>query len=632
MAGVDHTCGLASDGKAYCWGADTYGKLGENGDGDNLDENIPVLVDTSNLSAGSSFISLTAGMGHTCGLASDGKAYCWGWDSDGQLGENGDGDNLDENIPVLVDTSNLSAGSSFISLTAGMGHTCGLASDGKAYCWGRDFEGQLGENGDGDNLDENTPALVDTSILSAGSSFISLVAGNYHTCGLASDGKAYCWGWDSDGQLGEDGDGDNLDENIPVLVDTSNLSAGSSFISLVAGVDHTCGLASDGKAYCWGSDSFGQLGENGDGDNLDENIPVLVDTSNLSAGSSFISLVAGNYHTCGLASDGKAYCWGSDSFGQLGENGDGDNLDENTPALVDTSILSAGSSFISLVTGSYHTCGLASDGKAYCWGRDSEGQLGENGDGDNLTENIPVLVDTSNLSAGSSFISLTAGSYHTGGLASDRKAYCWGRDFEGQLGENGDGDNLDENIPVLVDTSNLSAGSSFISLVAGNYHTCGLASDGKAYCWGWDFDGQLGENGDGDNLDENIPVLVDTSILSAGSSFISLVAGNYHTCGLASDGKAYCWGRDFGGQLGEDGDGDNLDENIPVLVDTSNLSAGSSFISLMAGVDHTCGLASDGKAYCWGRDSEGQLGENGDGDNLDENIPVEVDSSVLTSN
>jgi alpha-tubulin suppressor-like RCC1 family protein len=221
----------------------------------------------------------------------------------------------------------------------GHAHTCGLASDGKAYCWGLDAQGQLGENGDGDNLDENIPVLVDTSILSAGSSFISLTAGSYHTCGLASDGKAYCWGRDAEGQLGENGDGDNSNENIPVLVDTSNLSSGSSFISLTAGHFHTCGLASDGKAYCWGSDSFGQLGENGDGDNLIENIPVLVDTSNLSAGSSFISLTAGTDHTCGLASDGKAYCWGSDSFGQLGEDGDGDNLDENIPAKVDSSVL-----------------------------------------------------------------------------------------------------------------------------------------------------------------------------------------------------------------------------------------------------------------------------------------------------
>ncbi len=631
--GTQHTCGLASDGKAYCWGDDVAGQLGEDADGDNLDENIPVLVDTSALTAGSSFVSLMASSYHTCGLASDGKAYCWGYDNKGQLGENADGDNLAENIPVLVDTSALTAGSQFVGFSAGYEHTCGLASDGKAYCWGRDDFGQLGENADGDNLDENIPVLVNTSALTAGSSFVSLTAANLHTCGLASDGKAYCWGQDGGGQLGENADGDNANENIPVLVDTSALTAGSHFVSLTAGQSHTCGLASDGKAYCWGGDTFGQLGENADGDNLAENIPVLVDTSALTAGSSFVSLTAGDLHTCGLASDGKAYCWGYDGYGELGENADSDNANENIPVLVDTSALTAGASFVSLEAEGYHTCGLTSDGKAYCWGYDADGQLGENADADNADENIPVLVDTSAHAAKSvaDFVEIVAGQAHTCGLASDGKAYCWGSDGDGQLGENADGDNADEDIPVLVDTSALTAGSSLVSLTAGAGHTCGLASDGKAYCWGYDGYGELGENADGDNADENIPVLVDTSALTVGSNFVSLTAGSYHTCGLASDGKAYCWGDDDFGQLGENADADNADENIPVLVDTSALTAGSRFVSLTAGNQHTCGLGSDGKAYCWGRDNYGQLGENADADNADENIPVLVDTTALTA-
>lgn len=126
-----------------------------------------------------------------------------------------------------------------------------------------------------------------------------------------------------------------------------------------------------------------------------------------------------------------------------------------------------------------------------------------------------------------------------------------------------------------------------------------------------------------------MPGPADTTALSAGASFISLTAGRFYTCGLASDGKAYCWGSDSNGQLGENADGDNLDENIPVAVDTIALNVGASFISLTVGGYPTCGLASDGKAYCWGSDSSGQLGENADEDNVDENIPVEVDSSSL---
>ena len=235
--------------------------------------------------------SLSLGVSHTCGIASNSKAYCWGKDSNGQLGENDDGDNLDEDIPVDVDTSALTPGTSFVSITGGLDHTCGLASDGKAFCWGGDGSGQLGENADGDNLDENIPVAIDISALTPGTSFISLSAGAFHTCGLASDGQAFCWGNDGNGELGENADGDNLSEYIPVLVDKSALSSGASFVAIIAGSGpHSCGLSSNGQAYCWGNDFYGQLGEDADGDNLTEIVPVAVDTSNLDPGASFVSI------------------------------------------------------------------------------------------------------------------------------------------------------------------------------------------------------------------------------------------------------------------------------------------------------------------------------------------------------
>ncbi|MCB0362785.1 MAG: hypothetical protein KDD35_08685, partial [Bdellovibrionales bacterium] len=475
----------------------------------------------------------------------------------------------DESIPVEVETSALSGGENFILLEAGTFHNCGLSSYGHIYCWGSDSSGQLGENEDGDNLQEDTPSLVDTSELTDLTGFISLALGNWFSCGLAVNGKAYCWGGDQNGQLGENSDGDNLPENIPVQVDNSALGSGVRFVSLTAGESHACGLSSEGKAYCWGKGFYEQLGN---GNFVDQNIPTPVDLSNLPAGSRFVEIHAGGEFTCGLASDGKAYCWGRDNHGQLGENADGDNLDEPIPVAVDTSALSTGTSFSSLVTGYAHACGLSSDGKAYCWGTDSNGQLGENADGDNLDENIPVEVDTSAFTAGSSFKSLAAGGgSHTCGLASDGKAYCWGLDNKGQLGENADGDNLSESIPVAVDTSSLTPGSQFISLHLGGAHSCGIASDGKAYCWGDDQYGQLGENADSDNLDENIPVEVNSSVLGPGGSFTALSLGGGHTCGLSSSGKAYCWGANFFGQLGESPSGGNLKEDIPVEVDDSAL-------------------------------------------------------------
>jgi hypothetical protein len=143
-----------------------------------------------------------------------------------------------------------------------------------------------------------------------------------------------------------------------------------------------------------------------------------------------------------------------------------------------------------------------------------------------------------------------------------------------------------------------------LATAAGN-HSCAIER-GKAYCWGDNYSGDLG---DGGTAPSGVPVAVDSAGVLAGKTITHLAAGEYGTCALDSAGAAYCWGTNFAGQLG---DGITAASSaVPVAVDASGVLAGKTLSSISAGYGHTCAADTAGAAYCWGLGSSGQLGDNG---------------------
>jgi alpha-tubulin suppressor-like RCC1 family protein len=296
------------------------------------------------------------------------------------------------------------------------------------------------------------------------------------------------------------------------------------------------------------------------------------------------SLVSGSFHTCGLTNAGVAYCWGVNSSGQLG---DGSTVQRSAPVLV-----SGGNSFVSLTAGPLHTCALTSAGAAFCWGSNSFSEIG---DGTTTVRTLPTPV-----SGGFTFATLAAGQSHTCGLTTTSLAYCWGRNFEGQIGDGTSAQSRPAPTPVL-------GGQTFTALTAGQLHTCGLTSAGAALCWGWNVFGQLG---DGSTRNQLAPAAVTGSQV-----FTALTAGTYHTCGVSNAGVAFCWGAN---NYGEVGDGSTARRTSPTRV-----SGARAFTSLAALGQHTCGLTSLGVAFCWGRNIEAQLGV-GPGNPLPTTVPTRV--------
>ena len=546
----NHTCALTTEGKAYCWGVNGQGRLGNNS---TADSRIPAAVQ---MPAGVSFQSITVGGNHTCALATTGQAYCWGWNQYGQLGNNS---TTGSRIPVAVQ---MPAGVSFQSIAAGSTHTCALTTEGKAYCWGLNNQGQLGNNSTANSL---TPVAVQ---MPAGVSFQSIAAGITHTCALTTTGKAYCWGQGDGGRLGNNS---TASSRIPVAV---QMPAGVARLqSIAVGNYHACALTAGGKAYCWGVNNQGQLGNNL---TTSSRIPVAVQ---MPAGVSFQSIVAGYTHTCALATTGQAYCWGWNQYGQLGNNL---TTGSRIPAAVQ---MPAGISFQSIAAGSAHTCALTAGGKAYCWGQGDGGRLGNNSTASSLTPlavssagvNVPVEQSASRLYKWNNAVRPGTPLAATNAVATLPEV---GSSFRIRVG--------------LTAAGN----KTLQSIAAGYAHTCALTTTGQAYCWGWNQYGQLGNNSTANSL---TPAAVQ---MPAGVSFQSIAAGITHTCALTTQNKAYCWGQ---------GDGDRLGNNsiassrIPAAV---QMPAGISFQSIAAGSAHTCALTATGQAYCWGVNSQGQLGNN----------------------
>lgn len=341
------------------------------------------------------------------------------------------------------------------------------------------------------------------------------------------------------------------------------ISCMQRFTSLAVGDRYVCGITGDGIAMCKGDNSFGRLG---DGTTTSRAHPVAVDAPE---DVRFTQLSAGPYHTCGLSSTGDVYCWGSNSYGQIG---DGSTTGRLSPSVVSNP---DGVTFKRIIVGDRETCALTAAGAAYCWGRNSNGQVG---DGTFTDRAVPSRVLAPDDVA---FLELSAGGSHTCGLADTGQVYCWGYNDDGRLG---DGTQVDQPVPVAVRTP---PNAYLAHVTVGRLHSCAMTGSGKAWCWGANLNGELG---DGTTTYRSTPTAV---IAIDGVDFTSITAGESHTCALAATGRAYCWGANSREEVG---DGTTIDRLSPTL---SDRYPDVTFTSIDATAARTCALSDTARTYCW---------------------------------
>ena len=335
----------------------------------------------------------------------------------------------------------------FTSISIGAHRTCGLAEDGVAHCWGNVMRGPAtGEDLGWTVRDVPTRVAGDLPLA-------RLADGSAITCGLDADGRAYCWGLIPRG-------GTTVYEDVPDPVEGD-----FRFEQIAAGANFACGLTEEGTVYCWGHG----LGDRSLRARNVGDLPTAIDSD-----VPFTQLYAGSHHACGLTADARAYCWGENLFGQLG---DGSMAQAPGPRPVAGELR-----FSRLALGQGdHACGLTLDGKAYCWGRNGHGQLG---DGTTTTPAAPDLGPRA-VRTDLSFVDIAVGTQHTCALGITGEAYCWGGNSEGTLG---DGTRIDRTVPRRVTQH-----PAFVQIAAGMAHTCGRTAENAVYCWGFNGYGQLGD-------------------------------------------------------------------------------------------------------------------------------------------
>ena len=351
-----HSC--ANEGaQLYCWGQNEDGEIG---DGTTRDANSRHLVmGVSDPAA--------VGLGEytSCVCDRSGQAWCWGRNVEGELGLGSASANSQTpiKVPGVANCAQIAGGGN---------HTCVLHQDMTVSCWGSNASGQVGQPASAnascaESHGSPVPCITSPVLVPGLSGVVEIRAGEQQTCVRKTDQSVWCWGDNSQGQLG---DGTMTSRNTPAPV----TGLGADIVEIASGREFVCARHQTGTLSCWGSNSSGQFGN---GNTTDSNVPVAADVTGA------VQVGAGHQHTCVLRGSGVVSCWGANSTGQLG-NG------TYTDSLVPVDVIGLMHVPInSIAVGSTHSCARSSAGPAFCWG---ENLVNEIGDGTTNSRNSPVSV------------------------------------------------------------------------------------------------------------------------------------------------------------------------------------------------------------------------------------------------
>lgn len=366
----------------------------------------------------------------------------------------------------------------------------------------------------------------------------------------------------------------------PAISAPSSLYVLYSHIS--AGGFHTLSITNkQGWMWNWGYGLYGQLGINS---TIDKCTPMSIGGTK----RTFCVISSGGYHSLAIDRNGKTWGWGSNVFGQIGDNS---TTSRRTP----TSIYGA-NVFCKVAAGRYHSAAIDNGGLVWCWGLGSDGELGN---GSTLATYYPKSI---NSVVGKTFCKIAVGMFHTMVIDSTGMIWGWGNN---QYGELGAGDTTYDYAKRCVPTSIAGGNKTFCEISIGHGYdgsgnngrsTATIDHNGLIWSWGVNAYGNLGDN---TTNNRSLPV----SVLGGKKTFCKIAVGDIHMAAIDHDGLAWCWGSNFKGELG---DNSTTSRRTPISVG----GVRKTFCQISAGYEYTIAIDNHNQVWGWGYNNQGQLGLN----------------------
>ena len=600
--GGSHTCAILANDTIKCWGLNNYGQLGY---GDSTYRYSPPLT-TVNIGTGVVPRSMCLGDSYTCVLSTAGGIKCWGQNDQGQLGFGSTA-----NTYTAPATGFVEIGSDFVPVDVACGKqvTCATSVEGQLRCWGYSGYGEFSMGSNSYQI-YSPPSFNIT--LPTGLTVKKISLGYLTVCIVGSDDKGRCWGYNSYGQLGNQGTSSVY--YIPTTATSASPVTYPNITQIALGQNHACWLTSAGMVQCWGYNLYGQLGY---GTTTNRLYPQgYVTLRNLTK-----KVYVGYDHTCALLVDGTLQCWGYNSFGELGlahTNNVGvastDLTNITAPVDVNTYVVNSTCAVQSIGTGC-ESCRSGSfsavQGKIVC---DSCIAGSYSTDVGAVNDSVCVACPAGTYSGSPGGASLSAcipcpaGRYSTavGAISNATCLPCPGGTYSDTPGSSqcsqclpGSGPNAPE--PTCTPTV-ASSSSTITEMVMGNYadHVCAIYTGGRMKCWGGNAYGQLGYN----DTVQRTSVPSDFINFPGGLTVKAASINMYTTCAIMNNSQLLCWGYNGNGQLGY---GDTTNRVAPPSTFV-NFGAGVWVKAVSVGYFHVCVITNDNFVRCWGTNNYGQLG------------------------
>jgi alpha-tubulin suppressor-like RCC1 family protein len=602
VAAWDHTCAILDDNSVKCWGPNYMGQLGY--DDTTMRGKTPgSMADlrTVNLGTNRTAKAIAVGNGHTCAILDDNSVKCWGYNYYGQLGYDDTTDRgRTSGSMAALGTVNLGAGHTAKAITTGQAHTCAILDDNSVKCWGLNYYGQLGYD-DTTDRGKTSGSMASLGVVNLGSGRTAnaIAVGDTHTCAMLDNDTVKCWGYNLAGQLGYD-DATNRGDNAGEMASLADVllypvlsTPTPTNTRTVTNTRTSTNTATNTNTRTSTKTATNTNTRTSTNTPTNTNTPTKTATITNTPTKVIQQINAGSNNTCVIA-DNRGWCWGGNGSGQLGNQTNSNaKLPVNVRKSDGTEIPDLDQ--IARNMRGDHNCALDASAQLWCWGSNSEGQLGDGVNLDTgLGRNYAQLVKTNSSTTLANVTDASLGLESTCAIASGT-VYCWGLSLFGETGYVGQ-----RSYPTIVkDDSGIPfTGASKIS--SGQRHTCVIKS-GSVWCWGQDRDGQLGDGGA--LVDSKVPVRVKKSDGTDLTDVNQISNGQFYTCALTTAGAVWCWGMNPFGQLG-DGTIINKSRAVQVKKSASVLLSGVSEIS--AGAVHVCARIS-GEIWCWGKTRLGNL-------------------------